>query len=143
MTGSEKAEDERRVLLFLCRKAIERVECIGSNGMRKLEARLLVIIFEEVELHDPRTGLQFIFCAIFAAVICLRSVVSHHMRIDSTPLSLASTISYARMVDEEEAWLLICVLGSSHVVRCEAGWTPYSGLRRSRSRVVEYFMAVY
>lgn len=60
----ERTQDERRVLLFVCRKAIEWVECIGGNGMRRLEARLLVIIFEEVELHDLRKGLQFVFCAI-------------------------------------------------------------------------------
>jgi hypothetical protein len=38
------------------------------------------------------------------------------MGIDSTTLSFASTMRRARLMDEEEAWLLVFVLGSSHDV---------------------------
>jgi hypothetical protein len=67
-------------------------------------------------LHDARKWLLLAVRAILAAVFSLRHKVPHDMGIDRTALSFASSVSRARMVDEEEAWLLIFVLGSSHDV---------------------------
>jgi hypothetical protein len=110
----EGAEDQGRVLLLFGRKAVEGVKRIGGNGLRKSQWRLLAIAFDEVELHDAWNGLLSAFCAIFAAVFRLRHIMPHNMGIDHTALSFSSSFSRARLMDEEEDWLLICVLGSSH-----------------------------
>lgn len=112
----ERAEDQCRVFLLLSCKAIEGVECVGGNGLRKSETRLVAIAVDKVELHDARKWLLLAVRAILAAVFSLRHKVPHDMGIDRTALSFASSVSRARMVDEEEAWLLIFVLGSSHDV---------------------------
>jgi hypothetical protein len=112
----KRAEDQCRVILLLSCKAVERIECISSNGLRKSESGLLAIAVDKVELHDARKRLLLAVCAILAAVFSLRHIVPHDMGIDSTTLSFPSSIRRARMMDEEEARFLDCVLGSSHGV---------------------------
>jgi hypothetical protein len=113
----ERAEDQGRVLLLFGRKAVERVKRIVGNGLRKSQCRLHALIFDEVELHDAWNGLLSALCAILAAVFRLRHIMPHDMGIDHTALSFSSSFSRASLMDEEEDWLLICVLGSSHGMR--------------------------
>lgn len=134
----KRAEDQRRVLLLLSREAVERVKRIGGDGEGKSEAGLLaIIIVDKVKLHDPWKGLLLVFCAVLAAVSCLGCVVPHDVRVDNTALGFSSTSSGALMMNEEEAWLLICVVGAFYALQCEVGQTSCSGLRMGRSRVVE------
>lgn len=128
----ERAKDQSRVPLLLGRQAIERVKRIRGNSLRKSESRLIAIALEEVELHDAWKRLLLIVCAALAAIFSLRHIVLHDMGVDSTSLSFPSSISRASLIDEKEAWLLICVSESSHVVPCEADRKRCFGLRMNR-----------
>lgn len=138
----ERSEDQSRAFLLFGRKAVERVESIGSNSLRKSKSGLLVLVVDEVELHDTWERLLLVVRAILAAVLRLRHTMPHNMGVDSTAFSFASTISRTGLMDEEEAWLLICISRSPHGVRCKRGRTFCSGIRMRESRMLKYLVSI-